>query len=57
MIASPLALGGCATTTGTGATSVYCRVAQPIRWSVQDTDETIRQIKLEHAKRKELCGR
>lgn len=29
---------------------------QPIRWSDNDTDETIRQAKADNAQGKELCG-
>ncbi|GLI25681.1 hypothetical protein XFLAVUS301_53550 [Xanthobacter flavus] len=56
LIAATLTLAGCATTTGTGATKVYCGAAAPIRWSHQDTDETIRQAKAANAVGRELCG-
>lgn len=51
-----LALSACATTTGSGGTDVFCRAAQPIRWSASDTDETIRQAKAHNAAGKALCG-
>lgn len=51
-----LTLAGCATTTGTGATKVYCGASAPITWSVQDTDETIRQAKAHNEVGKRLCG-
>lgn len=51
-----LTLGACATTTGTGGTDVFCRSSQPIRWSVTDSDETIRQAKAHNAVGKRLCG-
>lgn len=49
-------LAGCATTTATGATEVYCASAAPIRWSSADTDETIRQVKAHNAVGRTLCG-
>ncbi|MFG1184925.1 hypothetical protein [Xanthobacter aminoxidans] len=49
-------LAGCATTTGSGATRVYCGAAAPIRWSLSDTDETIRQAKAANAVGRRLCG-
>ena len=50
-------LAGCVTTTGlNGATSVYCASAKPMRWSDNDTDETIRQAKAHNAVGKRLCG-
>ena len=56
LIAGMLTLAGCATTTGTGATKVYCGAAAPIAWSVSDTDETIRQAKAHNAVGRRLCG-
>lgn len=49
-------LSGCGTTTGSGGADVFCRVAQPIRWSAADTDETIRQAKGHNAVGRSLCG-
>lgn len=49
-------LAACATTTGSGATTVFCEGARPIRWSAADTDETIRQAKAHNAVGKSLCG-
>lgn len=52
-----LTLSACVTTTtGTGATRVYCASAKPIRWSRSDTDETIRQAKAHNAAGKAVCG-
>lgn len=56
LIAATLTLAGCATTTGTGATKVFCASAQPITWSVTDSDETIRQAKAHNAVGRKLCG-
>jgi len=49
-------LAGCATTTGSGATKVYCGATAPVRWSVADTDDTIRQAKAHNAVGRRLCG-
>jgi len=49
-------LPGCATTTGSGATRVFCGAAQPIRWSAADSDETIRQARAHNAVGRRLCG-
>ncbi len=49
-------LAGCATTTGSAASKVYCGAAQPIRWSAADSDETIRQAKAHNAVGRRLCG-
>lgn len=58
-----LILSGCATTTGSGATSTpppaaetYCQIAKPITWSSRDTDDTIRQVKEHNAVYLRLCG-
>jgi len=47
---------GCCWMTGSDVTDV-CRVFEPIRWSVHDTPETIRQIKVYNARLQGLCGR
>ena len=62
----PLALvatlgpASCTTTTGSGGTDeaqrVACGVFQPIAWSRNDTDETIRAVKAHNAAGKSLCG-
>lgn len=52
-------LGACATTTGSVAPiepNTFCLLAQPIRWSQSDTDETIRQAKEHNAVGKRVCG-
>jgi len=56
LTAATLTLGGCATTTGSGGTDVFCRASQPIRWSQADTDDTIRQAKAHNAVGRKLCG-
>ena len=56
LIAAMLTLAGCATTTGSGGTDVFCRSAQPIRWSVTDSDDTIRDAKAHNAVGVRLCG-
>lgn len=49
-------LTGC-TATGSGATrAALCDQFQPVRWSMHDTDETIRQVKELNAVGKKLCG-
>lgn len=55
-LAATAMLAGCATTMGSGATRVYCGAAAPIRWSLSDTDETIRQAKAANAVGRRLCG-
>ena len=64
-----LTLNACARMTGSGATetrigepeiqalgrAAFCDVAQPLRWSSTDTDETIKQAKLYNATGVSLC--
>jgi hypothetical protein len=51
-----LILTGCATTTATvGTDAVACSVFEPIRWSKQDTTDTIRQVKEHNATWDALC--
>lgn len=50
-----LMLGGCATTTATGGTSV-CAVWRPISWSVKDSDATITEVKINNARQRGWCG-
>lgn len=56
-----LILSACATTTGSDAiepirgAETFCSVAQPIMWSVNDTDETLRQVKAHNAVWVRLC--
>lgn len=53
----------CAWMTGSVETSApppaarFCETYEPILWSQQDTDETIRQVKRENAKWKAICER
>lgn len=57
--ASMLTLTSCATTTdfaGTTDASVACLSFEPIRWSPQDTDQTIIQVKEHNAVWRALCG-
>lgn len=54
-------LGGCATMTGSvaptdDAHAGFCDVAEPIYWSVKDTDATIEAVKEHNAVGKKLCG-
>jgi len=52
-----LILAGCATTTASvGTDAVACSAFEPIRWSNQDTDDTIRQVKEHNAAWGALCG-
>lgn len=59
---SLLALTSCASLTSShGRTDPapareFCLIAHPIRWSVKDTDETIRQAREHNAVGKKLCG-
>lgn len=55
-LAMLLVLAGCGTMTGSGGTSVACQAFEPIRWSQQDTDETIAQAKGHNAAWKAVCG-
>ena len=55
---SMLALTGCATTTATVETNkAACAVWAPVSWSVKDTDQTIREAKVNNARRKAWCER
>lgn len=59
MLISALTLSACATTTGSGeidVNAVYCRNYEPVRWSVNDTDDTIIQNKRNNARFVALCG-
>ena len=51
-----LILPGCVTTTGSaGNDAVACAAFEPIRWSANDTDETIRQAKEHNAAWRAVC--
>lgn len=54
-----LLLSACVTTTASSVANKHttCRILSPITWSDQDTDDTIRQVKVNNAKWKELCGK
>lgn len=53
-----LTLPGCVTTTGSAGTDVVaCAAFEPIRWSVKDTDETIRQVKGHNAAWRAVCAK
>jgi outer membrane biogenesis lipoprotein LolB len=53
---SALLLTGCATTTATVATNAAaCDVWKPVSWSVRDTDQTIREAKVNNARRTAWC--
>lgn len=52
-------LTACTTTTASVATEpgqTACAVFAPLRWSKDDTDDTIRAAKLHNAAGKSLCG-
>lgn len=53
-IASILLLTACGQTMATGASSA-CTVWKGIRWDVADTDDTIRQVKVNNARRDAFC--
>jgi hypothetical protein len=51
-----LILPGCATVTATVATNLsVCDVWQPVGWSIKDTDQTIKEIKINNARRSGWC--
>lgn len=56
-LALMLPLIGCASQTGSGAKtkSAICDQFAPIRWSVSDTDESLKQIKAHNAVGKAIC--
>jgi hypothetical protein len=60
MLSTPLVLTGCVHTTVSSDPShvldVACQAFQPITWSKQDTDDTLRQIKAHNAVYLTLCG-
>lgn len=49
-------LGACTTTAGGETKAALCDQFRPIRWSQQDTPDTIRQAKETNAVGKVLCG-
>jgi hypothetical protein len=54
VIVSMFLLTACGQTMATGASSA-CAVWSGIRWDVDDTDETIRQVKVNNARRDAFC--
>ena len=56
LIAITPILSGCVTTTVSAGTDVFCASAQPISWSINDTDQTIREVKAHNAVGIALCG-
>jgi hypothetical protein len=55
---SMLVLTGCATTTATvGTNRAACAVWAPVSWSAKDTDQTIREAKINNARRAAWCSR
>ena len=56
-----LALTPACMTTGSEGTrpamtrSIYCEIAEPIRWSREDTVDTVRQVKEHNRSYKEIC--
>lgn len=56
MLMLALLPASCATTTGGGETrAALCDQFRPVRWSVQDTDETIAQSKANNAVGVAVC--
>lgn len=56
LLALGLTVTGCATTGGGETRSALCDQFRPIRWSSQDTDQTIAEAKGHNAVGKKLCG-
>lgn len=56
-LATALMLAGCVTATGTAGISpkAACAVWEPISWSKTDTDQTIREVKRNNARRDGFC--
>ena len=53
LVSVMMSMAGCETATPTVGTE--CAVWLPITWSQQDTDETIREIKANNARRAAWC--
>jgi hypothetical protein len=54
-------LAGCASTTSLSVTTdngadAACSVWRPVSWSQKDTDQTIREVKINNARRDGFCG-
>ncbi len=56
LLALGLTLGSCKTTGGGATRSALCDQFQPIRWSSQDTAETVAQAKGHNAVGRALCS-
>lgn len=58
LVGTALALAGCATTPEPAplAIDTYCASARKIRWSVEDTPETVRQIEVHNRTIDQRCG-
>lgn len=57
LLALMLPLAGCVTATGGGETrAALCDQFRPIRWSVNDTAETVRQSKEHNSVGRALCN-
>ena len=56
VLAVTLAVTACAQTTDTVVTDTSCLAFEPIRWSSEDSDKTIRQVKAHNAAWDRLCG-
>lgn len=54
VIVSMFLLTACGQTTATGVSSA-CSVWRDITWSVDDTDQTIREVKVNNARRDGFC--
>jgi hypothetical protein len=54
-------MGGCAKEPGAQPVNItasdYCAIAQKVSWSVDDTRDTINQVRRENAKVDRRCGR
>lgn len=56
MLVLALTLQACMTTAGGETKAALCDQFQPIRWSSQDTPETVAQSKAHNAAGKAICG-
>lgn len=56
MLALALILTNCTTTGGSATRSALCDQFRPVRWSSQDTAQTVAEVKANNAVGKALCG-
>lgn len=56
LLAAPLLLAACQTTTPTAVIDTSCMAMEPITYSRRDTTETVTQIRQHNAAFKVLCG-